>query len=115
RLVLQALRTKLRGRRMNGPDRVSLSVSPVKQDGPWMSGFHRMRLPLLVCGVLAILWLMFGLVIVPPIIESAYRGESLPVLNGMIRGQHVHPVAFYLQLWNRITLVVFASWIGFWL
>src|SRR5262245_57621123 len=100
---------------MNGPDRVSLSVSPVKQDGPWMSGFDRMRLLLFVCGVFALLWLVFGLVIVPPIIESAYRGESLPVLNGMIRGQHVHPVTFYLQLWNHITLVLFASWMGFWL
>src|SRR5262245_11436547 len=100
---------------MSGPDRVSLSVSPVKQDGPWMTGFDRMRLPLLVCGVVAILWLVFGLVIVPPIIENAYRGESLPALNGMIRGQQVHPVTFYLQLWKHITIVLFASWMGFWL
>src|SRR5262249_43513274 len=109
RHVLQALRTKLRGRRMSGPDRGAVSGSPVKQDGPWMSKFDRMRLPLLVCGVVAVLWLVFGLVIVPPIIENAYRGESWPVLNGMIRGQQVHPVTFYLQLWRHITIVLFAS------
>jgi len=100
---------------MNGPDRVSFSVSPVKQDDHYAIGFDRMRFPLLVCGVVAVLWLAFALVFVPPIIESAYRGETLPVLNGMIKGQHVNPITYYLQKWNRITVSVLVSWVGFWL
>ena len=100
---------------MTGPDRVSFSVSPVKHDNQYAIGFDRMRFPLLVCGVVAGLWLAFALVVVPPIIESAYRGESLPVLNGMIQGQHVNPITYYLQKWNRITVSVLVSWVGLWL
>ncbi len=100
---------------MNGPDRVSLSVSPAKQDDHCAIGFDRMRFPLLVCGVVAVLWLAFAFVVVPPIIESAYRGETWPVLNGMIKGQHVNPITHYLQKWNRITVSVLVSWVGVWL
>ena len=100
---------------MNSPDRTSFSASPVRQDDHGAIGFERMRFPLLVCGVVAVLWLAFALVVVPPTIESAYRGESLPVLNGMIQGQHVNPVTYYLQKWNRITVSLLVSWVGFWL
>ncbi len=66
--------------------------------------------------LLAAVWLVFATLVVPPLIESAYRGESLPIFNRIIAGQAVHPVAHYLMVWNRITyfglviiLVIFVS------
>src|SRR4051812_43280514 len=61
------------------------------------------------------LGIIFAELVVPPIIATAYRGESFSFLNGMIRGQTVHPVAFYLQLWNNIALRVLVTIFGFWL
>jgi hypothetical protein len=40
----------------------------------------------------------------PPIITQAYRGESLPMLDAMIRGQAVHPVEHYLRVWRDLSL-----------
>jgi len=42
----------------------------------------------------------------PPVIISAYRGESLSVLNGMIRGQAVTPVDHYLQVWREFSIQI---------
>jgi hypothetical protein len=50
--------------------------------------------------VLLGLWFVFGKLIVPAIIEGAYRGESLSVLNRLIRGQARFPVDHYLRLWD---------------
>jgi predicted DCC family thiol-disulfide oxidoreductase YuxK len=61
------------------------------------------------------LWIVFGKLVVPPVIESAYRGESWPFLNGMIRGQAVHPVRHYLQVWDRVALSYLVGSLGFWL
>jgi hypothetical protein len=51
---------------------------------------------------LAVLWLVFSQLVVPPLIESIYHGESLPILNGIISGQAVHPVQHYLTQGDRI-------------
>ena len=39
--------------------------------------------------------------LVPQLIRSAYRGESVAALNRMISGQREHSVDHYLELWRR--------------
>jgi hypothetical protein len=51
---------------------------------------------------LGLMWIVFSTYAVPPLIKSAYRGESLPILNRMISGQASHPVAEYLSDWGRL-------------
>jgi predicted DCC family thiol-disulfide oxidoreductase YuxK len=79
------------------------------------STINRTYLLLALCFITATLWLVFAKFVVPPIIESAYRGESFSFVNRMIHGQKVHPVAFYLQLWDGIATHVLVSCLGFWL
>jgi hypothetical protein len=62
----------------------------------FMTAGH-IRLLLVLMGV-SLVWIIFAKLIVPPVIESAYRGESWPFLNRMIHGQAVHSVHFYLAL-----------------
>jgi predicted DCC family thiol-disulfide oxidoreductase YuxK len=62
----------------------------------------RIRLLLLFMCISIALWIAFAQLVVPRVIESAYRGESLPVLNGMIQGQHENPVGYYLEKWDTI-------------
>jgi len=47
---------------------------------------------------LSLVWIVFAKLIVPPVIESAYRGESWPFLNRMILGQAEFPVSHYLEV-----------------
>ena len=75
----------------------------------------QIRLLLLLMCVSVGLWIVFAKLVVPPILESAYRGESFSFLNSIIHGQKVHPVAFYLQLWDGIATAVLVSCVGFWL
>jgi hypothetical protein len=65
--------------------------------------------------VSAVLWIAFAKLVVPPIIASAYRGESLPFLNNMIKWQHIHSVDYYLQKWDGIATDTLVSLLGFWL
>ena len=51
---------------------------------------------------LGLIWLAFSTYVVPALIGSAYRGESLPVLNRMISGQASHPLVEYLSDWDRL-------------
>ncbi len=51
---------------------------------------------------LGLMWIVFSTYAVPPLIKSAYRGESLPIFNKMISGQASHPVAGYLSYWDRL-------------
>jgi predicted DCC family thiol-disulfide oxidoreductase YuxK len=66
-----------------------------------------------MCASLA-LWIAFAKWVVPPLIESAYRGESLPVFNGLIIGQQLNPVGYYLDRWNmlagRCLVALFLFW-----
>ena len=52
---------------------------------------------------LALAWIVFSWLVVPAVIESAYRGESLPFLNDIISGRAVHPLGYYLTRWEVIT------------
>jgi predicted DCC family thiol-disulfide oxidoreductase YuxK len=63
----------------------------------------RIRLLLVFMCASAGLWIIFAKLIVPPIIESVYRGESLQVLNGLITGRHENPVSYYLEKWDTIS------------
>ena len=75
------------------------------------------RLPLLlILMVISLgLWIICAKLVVPPVIESAYRGESWSFLNRMIRGQATHPVSEYLQDWDALTIPVVLGGLGFWL
>src|SRR5262245_8618973 len=63
------------------------------------------RIPfwLVLMFVSAVLWIAFAKLIVPPIIEGVYRGESLQFLNGLITGRHENPVSYYLEKWDTIS------------
>jgi len=75
------------------------------------------RIPflLVLCCITALLWLACAKLAVPPLIESVYRGESLPVFNALIKGQSQFPVSHYLQKWDRITIEIVIGLVGFWL
>jgi predicted DCC family thiol-disulfide oxidoreductase YuxK len=59
------------------------------------------------------LWIVFAKLVVPPVIESAYRGESWSFFNYMISGQAVHPVRHYLQVWDSLTMACLVGSLGF--
>lgn len=50
-----------------------------------------------VFGGALIIWAVMFLVILPVVITSAYRGESIPVLNSVISGQDTHAIEYYLN------------------
>jgi hypothetical protein len=75
----------------------------------------RFRLLLFLMVVSTAMWIAFAKLVVPPIIASAYRGESLPFLNNMIKSQHIHSVDHYLQKWNGIATETLVSLLGLWL
>jgi hypothetical protein len=52
--------------------------------------------------VVAIGWLILAYSLAPVIIEKAYHGESLAILNQRIRGQVNLPVTAYFAKWSRI-------------
>ena len=64
----------------------------------------RVRLLLVLMCVSAVLWIAFAKLVVPPLIERAYRGESLPLLNSMIKGQRDNPLSHYLQKWDWLII-----------
>ena len=49
------------------------------------------------------LWLAIATWLVPAVIESAYRGESLEILNRILSGRGEHPLDHYLGLWKRLS------------
>jgi hypothetical protein len=61
------------------------------------------------------LWIVCAKLVVPPVIESAYRGQSWSSINSMIRGQAAHSLNEYLQDWDRVTSPVLLAGLGFWL
>jgi hypothetical protein len=75
----------------------------------------RIRFLLVLMCVLAGLWIAFAKLVVPPLIESAYRGESLPLLNNMIKGQHENPISYYLQKWDGLIMDYLLNGLGLWL
>src|SRR5215510_16410536 len=91
-----------------------LSASePMNHSRNFVMRAGRVRL-LLVLMLLSLgLWIVFAKLVVPPLIESAYRGESWSFFNRIISGQAVHPVGFYLQVWDRLTMACLVSSLGF--
>jgi predicted DCC family thiol-disulfide oxidoreductase YuxK len=73
----------------------------------------RIRLPLILMLLLLGLWIVFGKVVVPPVIESAYRGESWSFFNRMISGQAMYPVYHYLRVWDRVSMAALVGSLGF--
>jgi predicted DCC family thiol-disulfide oxidoreductase YuxK len=74
-------------------------------DGELILGMSRNRfLLVLTCVLLGLLglWIAFAKLVVPPAIESAYRGESLPLLNSLMVGRATHSVDEYLRDWEEL-------------
>jgi predicted DCC family thiol-disulfide oxidoreductase YuxK len=74
----------------------------------------RIRFLLVLMCISPVLWIAFAKLVVPPLIESAYRGESLPIFNGMIQGQHGNPVGYYLDKWDTIAAGCLLGVLMFW-
>ncbi len=87
----------------------------MNQDNDWVMRMGRIRFLLLLICVSVALWIAFAKLVVPSIIESAYRGESLAVFNRMIRWQHINPVGVYLQIWDGVTVRIVLYLLAFWL
>jgi arylsulfatase A-like enzyme len=70
------------------------------------------RFWLLSTGALAA-WLAVAYLLVPALIRSAYRGDSIGALNRIITGQGTHAVEFYLNQWSavaqRLTVALLAA------
>lgn len=73
----------------------------------------RVRLLLLLMLLVLGLWVGFAKLLVPAVIEGAYRGESWAFLNRMISGQTVRSAQYYVQLWDSAALVGLVSSLGF--
>jgi predicted DCC family thiol-disulfide oxidoreductase YuxK len=75
-------------------------------DGDLIMGMRRTRFFfMLTCVLLGLvsLWIAFAKLVVPPVIESAYRGESFPILNSLMTGRATHSMHEYLQDWEQLT------------
>ena len=90
-----------------------MPVTPLNHCRNVVMRVGRVRLLLILMLLSLGLWIVFAKLVVPPVIESAYRGESWSFLNRMISGQAVHPVRFYLQMWDRLSTVCLVSSLGF--
>jgi len=74
---------------------------------------HSIYLPLIALGGLLALWIAFAKLVVPPLIERSYRGESLSILNRMIRGQAAFPIDHYLRVWDTVVPSITIALAGF--
>src|SRR5215510_8830073 len=75
---------------------------------------NHIRLLLVFMG-LSLVWIVCAKLIVPLVIESAYRGESWSFLNRMILGQAQFSVSHYLQKWDKVIITGLLSGLGFYL
>jgi predicted DCC family thiol-disulfide oxidoreductase YuxK len=73
----------------------------MNSDGDLIMGMRPNRFLLILMCVLLGLWIAFAKLVAPPVIESAYRGESLPVLNSLMVGRATHSVDEYLRDWEQ--------------
>jgi predicted DCC family thiol-disulfide oxidoreductase YuxK len=72
------------------------------------------RLLLVLIGF-SLVWVFFAKLIAPPIIESAYRGESWSLFNRMIAGQAQYSASHYLQKWDKVSITGLVGGLGFYL
>lgn len=84
-----------------------------KSDVP--NAMYRLRFVLVLMSISGGIWMTFAKLAVPPVIKSVYYGESLPVLNRLIQGQHVNALDYYLKKWDRFTVAGLVILLGFWL
>jgi predicted DCC family thiol-disulfide oxidoreductase YuxK len=70
--------------------------------GDLIMGMRRNLFLLVLMCVLLGLWIAFAQLVVPAVIESAYRGESLPILNSLLGGRATHSVDEYLRSWEQL-------------
>jgi predicted DCC family thiol-disulfide oxidoreductase YuxK len=82
-------------------------------DGDLIMGMRRSRFLLVLMCVLLGLWIAFAKLVVPLVIESAYRNESLPVLNSLMVGRATHSVDEYLRDWEQFAGGITVASIGF--
>jgi len=92
-----------------------LGARPVNQGMRSFMTAGRLRLWLVLTVISLGMWIVFAKLVVPVIIESAYRGESWSFLNRMISGQATHPVSEYIRDWDTVTIPVLLTGLGFWL
>jgi len=78
-------------------------------------GLGRTQLLLILSIVSLALWMAVAKLAVPPLIESAYRGESFRLLNETIKEQAQYPVDHYLQKWERNATRVLVAGLAFWI
>lgn len=74
----------------------------MNSDGDLVLSMRRTRALFIVMVVGLALWLAFAYLVAPLVIESAYRGESIPILNNLIKGHVSHSVEEYLRDWGQI-------------
>jgi predicted DCC family thiol-disulfide oxidoreductase YuxK len=65
----------------------------------------RFRKALMILAALAVAWVLFSTFFVPRLIERAYEGKSVELLNQLIGHPEEHPLEFYLGKWRL------ASWV----
>lgn len=53
--------------------------------------------------LLASLWIMFSRLVAPPLIQRAYREESVPIVNIIISKRATYSIEDYLTKWDKIT------------
>jgi len=58
--------------------------------------------------------LAFAKLLVPPLIQSAYRGESVAFLNNIFAGRSAHGLRYYLEVWDRVSLPGLVAYLVFW-
>jgi hypothetical protein len=73
----------------------------------------RWRWPLVVGAVYALpaaAWVLLARGVVPSLIESAYDGRSLPLLNRVFQRRIHHPLEHYLALWRTVWGALLLGW-----
>lgn len=63
---------------------------------------------IVLCGI--VLGAGFAWLIVPRVIDSAYRGESFGFINNILEHRDQHPVEFYQAKWSRLAAGALLLW-----
>lgn len=85
----------------------------MNSDGDLILSMRRARALFIAMVVGLALWLAFAHLVAPLVIESAYRGESIPILNNLIKGHANHSVEEYLSDWRQLAWKFTISYTAF--
>jgi predicted DCC family thiol-disulfide oxidoreductase YuxK len=80
----------------------------------WLGYLRRQRLALFLLGTVVALWAVAAKIVVPRLIEAAYRGESLAMLNALFVGRTDRPVHVFLDRWNDLAVGGLVAFLIFW-